>query len=261
MIHNITAEKKDVSWWIGCSGFHYKEWKKVFYPEDLPQKKWFVFYSQHFNTLELNVTFYRFPQLSFLQNWYVKSPDAFRFSIKVPRLITHYKQFLDTERMLNDFYTTSRQGLQEKLACVLFQTPERFSFTEERLERILKCVDLTFTNVFEFRHESWWQQQVYDALASRSIIFCSQSHPKLPDEVIHNQPTVYYRFHGVPQLYLSQYQKKKLQWVVDQVHQPGITTKAYIYFNNTMGIAGIRNARQTSVMVRKLGDGSPAINE
>src|SRR5215210_608209 len=93
-------------WWIGCSGFHYKHWKEIFYPKDLPQNKWFDFYLQHFNTVELNVTFYRFPQLSFLQNWYKKSPDEFRFSVKMNKAVTHYKQFNDTERMIADFYAT-----------------------------------------------------------------------------------------------------------------------------------------------------------
>ncbi|MDB5199957.1 MAG: hypothetical protein JWO92_1920 [Chitinophagaceae bacterium] len=79
-----------VKWFIGCSGFHYKHWKGIFYPHDLPQNKWFDFYCEHFNTLELNVTFYRFPQLSFLQTWYKKSTAVFRFAVKPrePLLIT-----------------------------------------------------------------------------------------------------------------------------------------------------------------------------
>ena len=120
---------------------------------------------------------------------------------------------------------------------------------EERLEKILQSVNSSFTNVVEFRHESWWQQHVYDTLSKNSIIFCSQSHPKLPDMVIHNQPVVYYRFHGVPTLYLSEYQEKQVQLVVDQIITPRLTEKAYIYFNNTMGIAGITNARQAQQMV------------
>ena len=251
MIEAIVSGKKNTTWWIGCSGFHYKEWKTVFYPEKLPQKKWFEFYSQHFSTLELNVTFYRFPQLSFLQNWYTKSPEGFCFSLKVPKAITHYKQFNDTERMLGDFYATSREGLREKLACVLFQLPERFTFTEERLGKIIKSVDNSFTNVVEFRHESWWQQPVYETLARHSIVFCGQSHPKLPDNVVHNQSIIYYRFHGVPTLYLSQYQQKKLQSIIDQMFEADPLKQVYIYFNNTMGMAGIRNARQTIRLVNK----------
>ncbi|MEJ7740507.1 MAG: DUF72 domain-containing protein [Chitinophagaceae bacterium] len=237
-------------WLIGCSGFHYPEWKLLFYPEKLPQSKWFEYYCQHFNTLEVNGTFYRFPNAAFLQKWYSKSPASFQFSVKVPRLITHYKQFIETERMLGDFYASIYEGLQEKLACVLFQLPERAVFSEERLNRISNSVDPSFTNVIEFRHESWWQQSVYQELAKHSIIFCSQSHPKLPDSVIQHLPIVYYRFHGVPTLYKSQYQKKQLQHIVDEISQPGHVKQAYIYFNNTMGMAGIRNAKQTEAYSR-----------
>src|ERR1700747_49503 len=112
-----------MKWFIGCSGFHYKEWKGIFYPEKLPQRKWFEYYSSRFNTLELNTTFYRFPQLGVLQNWYEKSPADFRFSVKAPRLITHYKQFNDSRQLLADFYGTIREGLQDKLGPVLFQLP------------------------------------------------------------------------------------------------------------------------------------------
>src|ERR1044072_2743501 len=86
----MTTMKK---WWIGCSGFYYREWREAFYPQGLPQRKWFEFYCESFNTVELNVTFYRFPKLEDLQGWYHRSPDDFRFTVKAPRLITHYKRF------------------------------------------------------------------------------------------------------------------------------------------------------------------------
>ena len=78
---------------IGCSGYHYRHWRGRFHSEKMPVRLWFDYYSQHFGTLELNVTFYRFPQLSFLENWYRHSPPDFRFAVKAPQLITHYKQF------------------------------------------------------------------------------------------------------------------------------------------------------------------------
>jgi uncharacterized protein YecE (DUF72 family) len=98
-----------VKHWVGCSGFHYKHWIDIFYPKGLPQRKWFEYYNQYFNTLELNVTFYRFPQLSFLESWYNRSPDDFCFSVKAPKAITHFKQFNDTQRMVDDFYGTVKK--------------------------------------------------------------------------------------------------------------------------------------------------------
>src|SRR5690349_13147184 len=110
--HNILTATymSTIQWHIGCSGFHYKEWKEVFYPKGLPQRKWFDHYCEHFDTIELNVTFYRFPELTSLQNWFHKSPDRFLFSVKAPRLITHYKKFEDCAGLLTDFYTTVRDG-------------------------------------------------------------------------------------------------------------------------------------------------------
>jgi uncharacterized protein YecE (DUF72 family) len=228
--------------YIGCSGFHYKEWKGVFYPEKLPQRKWFEYYSEQFNTLELNVTFYRFPQKTFLQNWYNISPDHFVFAVKVPRLITHYKQFKETEGMLGDFYKTSREGLLDKLGPVLFQLPPQAVFSTDSLLRIIQQMDSAFMNVIEFRHSSWWNKEVFDTLTDHNISFCSISYPGLPDEVIINNRLVYYRFHGVPRLYKSEYDKKQLRRVAESISENRKVKETYIYFNNTASGAAINNA-------------------
>lgn len=95
----------------------------------------------------MNVTFYRFPRVPFLKNWYGLAPPDFRFSVKAPRAITHFKQFHQTADMLSDFYGTVDEGLQEKLGPVLFQLPPRLAYTEERMERILGQLYVGFSNV------------------------------------------------------------------------------------------------------------------
>lgn len=240
-----------MEWHIGCSGFHYKDWKGKFYPEDLPQKKWFDFYCEHFDTLELNVTFYRFPQLSFLQNWYQKSPAHFRFSVKAPKAITHFKQFHDSMDMVNSFYDTINNGLQDKLGPVLFQMPPRFSYDEERLGRIIKNLDPSFNNAAEFRHVSWWSDEVYKALAEHHITFCGMSHPTLPDDVIQNTPSVYYHFHGVPNLYRSPYPTAFLQKVISNVKQGKKAKQAWFYFNNDYDAVAIANAKEMMTMSKQ----------
>jgi uncharacterized protein YecE (DUF72 family) len=232
-----------MDWHIGCSGFHYKDWKGKFYPEGLPQRKWFDFYCKHFKTLELNVTFYRFPQLSFLQNWYGKSPADFRFAVKAPRAITHYKKFNDTTDLITSFYDTINNGLQEKLGPVLFQLPPSFSYDDERLERIINNLNPSFKNVLELRHVSWWNSDVYQKLAKHNITFCGMSHPALPDDVIQNTPVVYYRFHGVPILYRSPYSKDFLQKVIHAVKQNSQTHEGWFYFNNDYDAVGVYNAK------------------
>ncbi len=238
-----------MDWFIGCSGFHYKHWKNVFYPEGLPQTKWFDFYCRHFNTLELNVTFYRFPQLSFLQTWHQKSPDSFRFSVKAPRAITHYKKFNGVTNLISSFYDTINNGLQQKLGPVLFQMPPNFHYDEEKLNRIIKNLDRAFSNVLEFRDASWWRDDVYKILAEHHITFCGMSHPTLPDDIIQNTPVVYYRFHGVPNLYSSAYSIESLEKVVNALKLNPNLKQGWFYFNNDVNVHAIDNAKQMINMI------------
>jgi uncharacterized protein YecE (DUF72 family) len=229
-------------WWIGCSGFHYKHWKGIFYPEKLAMSKWFDYYNNRFKTLELNVTFYRFPQLSFLETWYKKSPEIFRFSVKAPRAITHYKQFVDSKRLIDDFYGTIQEGLKDKLGCVLFQMPPRMAYKEAKLEQIIENLNPSFTNVLEFRHTSWWTAHVYNKLAQNNIAFCGMSHPLLPDEIVQNAKTLYFRFHGVPELYKSKYDIAVLRKISDEIKNNTGVKEAFIYFNNDIDGSAITNA-------------------
>jgi uncharacterized protein YecE (DUF72 family) len=240
-----------MKWHIGCSGFHYKDWKGKFYPEGLPQKKWFDYYCEHFDTLELNVTFYRFPQISFLQNWYQKSPPHFRFSVKAPKAITHFKQFHDSVDMISSFYDTINNGLKDKLGPVLWQMPPRFNFADDRLDRIIKNLNPLFNNVAEFRNLSWWRSDVYETLAKHHIIFCGMSHPTLPDDVIQNTSSVYYRFHGVPNLYRSPYTTEFLQKVIDSIKHSKNTQEGWFYFNNDYDAVGVQNAMEMITMSKQ----------
>lgn len=228
--------------YIGCSGFHYKEWGGKIYPEKLPQTKWFEFYCEHFNTLEVNSTFYKFPTEKSFTKWYNTSPDDFKFSIKAPRLITHYKKFSDCEKFISDFYTSVSKGLQEKLGCVLFQFPPRLIYTPEMLELIINNVDNSFKNVFEFRDISWWNENVFDQFKKQNLIFCGVSFPKLPDEVMITTEIIYYRFHGVPVLYKSTYTEGFIENIYQEIKKFN-PKEAWIYFNNTWGNAANINSK------------------
>ena len=240
-----------IRWHIGCSGFHYRDWKEVFYPLDMPQRKWFEYYSTRFDTLELNVTFYRFPQLKFLETWYNNSPVNFSFAVKVPRLITHFKQLKDCERLLNDFYSSVRDGLKDKLGPVLFQLAPKWHYTEERLDLVVSNMRKGFTNVVEFRHETWWNKKVYQRLKKEGIIFCGISYPTLPDEPVVTNKTAYYRFHGVPQLYYSAYNNDMLKKIADALAADKNIKNVFIYFNNTATIGAIENAILLTEYVKK----------
>lgn len=145
---------------IGCSGFLNRHWKGVFYPEQLAQSKWFTFYCEHFNTLKLNVTFYKFPTVKMLENWYNKSSLGFTFIVKTPRIITHYKKLQDCSELIEEFYKVCNVGLKEKLGGLLFQFPPSFHYSEETLELIIKSLHPSFNNIVEFRNSSWWNEVV-----------------------------------------------------------------------------------------------------
>lgn len=238
--------------YIGCSGFYNKDWKEVFYPKGLPQDKWFEYYCSQFNTLELNTTFYRFPTIDMLQKWYDKSPAGFKFSVKAPRLITHYKQFNGTEDLLKNFYATVFDGLKEKLGAVLFQLPAKIIYSGEMLQRILKSVDEGFTNVFEFRNAGWWNEDVLTQLSKHNISISGVNIKNLPDEISANTQTVYYRFHGVEKLYFSEYPIETINNFATELKQKAKDKTAYIFFNNTATVAAINNARQLESLLTEI---------
>lgn len=234
---------------IGCSGFYNKHWKNIFYPDELPQSKWLNFYSEHLNTVEINSTFYRFPTEKNLQTWYDKTPEGFVFSIKAPKQITHINRFNESQSIIDDFYTVCEQGMKDKLGCILFQLPPSVHFGKEKLRQIIDSLNPNFKNVIEFRHESWWIQEVYDELSKKQIIFCSVSHPTLPATLIFNTETVYVRLHGTPQMFYSNYSTEQLQQLHESIMQNSKIKEAFIYFNNTASTAGILNAQQLTAMI------------
>jgi uncharacterized protein YecE (DUF72 family) len=233
-----------IKWRIGCSGYLYPEWKGLFYPPGLPQKKWFEFYTEHFNTIELNTTFYRFPRVDTLRSWYNRCPADFVFSVKAPRVITHFKIFKEAQKYVADFYHAVDQGLLEKAGRVLFQFPENFHFDNERLDRIIGLLDFSFQNVLEFRHVSWWSSSVRETLSSHRVIFSGASHPTLPTNVEVTTDSLYYRLHGVPHLYSSNYPVEELELLAQQILNETNVRDAYIYFNNTASGCAVINARQ-----------------
>lgn len=227
---------------IGCSSYYNTYWKDVFYPKELVRKNWFEFYCKHFNTYEINGTFYKFPTLKTFQDWFNKSPDGFLFSVKAPKLITHVNKFIDCEVLLEDFYAKCNEGLQHKLACVLFQFPPSYHYDAEKLEYIISKLDLKFRNVIEFRHESWWIPEVVNKLSDYKITFCSVSHPNLPETLFTELPLVYVRLHGKPEMFYSSYSTQELSNLKNSILNQENIENAFIYFNNTASTAGILNA-------------------
>lgn len=233
---------------IGCSSYYNSYWKGIFYPDDLPRKNWFDFYCQHFDTYEINGTFYNFPRLKTFVDWFDKTPYDFLFSVKAPKLITHINKFINCQELLADFYSRAAEGLQHKLACVLFQFPPTYDYTSEKLENIIRQLNLKFDNVLEFRHESWWIPEVWARLAKDNITFCSVSHPKLPYTVFADAPLIYVRLHGTPKMFYSEYAVKELTQLKNTIAS-NKAKKAFVYFNNTASTAGVMNALEMKKLI------------
>ncbi|MBX9853337.1 MAG: DUF72 domain-containing protein [Cytophagaceae bacterium] len=227
--------------YVGCSGYNYREWKGKFYPADLPQSKWLEYYTRHYNTIEINASFYKMPTEKGLQKWYNGVPEDFKFSIKANKIITHYRRFKNTEEQIKIFYEAAEKGLRDKLSCVLFQFPPSFKYEPEVLENIINQLSDEFTNVLEFRHASWWNEKVYSALKKKKIIFCSVSIENLSEELIKTSPVSYIRFHGKPELYKSPYSNAELKKWAENIKEQKFKEN-YIYFNNTWFLAALENA-------------------
>jgi uncharacterized protein YecE (DUF72 family) len=235
-------KQNSMNYKIGCSGFSYKDWVGFFYPDDLSNTKWLEYYTTYFDTVELNSTFYKTPGLKFLKNLYKRTPPDFCFVVKAPKLITHTNRFASSEKIISHFYKIVKNGLQEKLGAVLFQCPPSFAYAEQHMQLILNSLDTSFLNVVEFRHKSWWNKSVYKKLGDANITFCGVSYSGLPDDVIINTSTPYYRFHGVPKLYYSMYSESFLNNVAQAFLKNKKVKKGFFLFNNTATRAALENA-------------------
>ena len=240
---------------IGTSGYNYPHWwNNVFYPSDLPQKKWLEFYAQSFNTVELNVSFYRLPTKEVFQSWYKRTPKKFSFSVKGSRFITHIKRLKDCREPLS-LLLDHASPLKEKLGSMLWQLPPRFRFQKERLEQF--CVLLStlpraklFRHAFEFRDESWFCQEAFRMLEESNFALCMAHGSGLPLIETATSDFVYLRLHGGEVLYGSNYSDKELKQWAEKVRNWRRKRKIiFVYFNNDAYGFAIKNALLLKKMI------------
>lgn len=228
---------------IGCSGWYYWHWKGRFYPESIPGSRWFEHYASRFNTVELNAPFYSWPTLAAVKTWIRQAGRRnFIYTIKVCELITHVKRFAGTATLVKDFGHVA-DLLGPRFGCFLFQLPPSFHYTPVRLASILRQLDPRRRNVVEFRHRTWWNQEVYRAFSDAGVIFCSCSGPRLPDELVKTADEIYVRFHGLKRWYRHDYSKEELAVWAERIHQSG-ASRVWAYFNNDRDCYAIKNARE-----------------
>ena len=232
---------------VGCSGWFYPHWNGNFFPAELEQKNWFRYYSSLFDTVEMNSTFYHVPKESTVDSWYRSVGDDFRFTIKANRVITHLKRFVDAENEISNFYRLAGR-LKEKLGCILFQFPPSFRYDETRLQNVLHFLDAEYRNVLEFRHLTWFSEDVIRELEKADVAFCNVSTARLPGTCVSTPDNFYLRQHGDTMGYATDYSREALErWssciVSARAHEK------WIYFNNDYGGFAPKNALQLRSML------------
>jgi uncharacterized protein YecE (DUF72 family) len=233
---------------VGCSGWFYWHWKKIFYPEDEPAHRWFKHYTNVFKTVELNAPFYRWPKPATVKTWRRNAPKNFRYSVKVNGIITHEKRMRGTKKLVREFCSIA-EVLGEGMGCFLFQFPPSYKYSPSRLKSIVTQLDASYRNVVEFRHKSWWRKSVYNAFRKAGLIFCSTSGPRLPDELVKTSDIVYVRFHGVKRWYRHDYSREVLAVWAERMIASG-AKEVWIYFNNDREGFAIKNAKTIRRLLR-----------
>jgi len=233
-------------YYVGTSGWHYEHWRGLFYPEALAKPKWLGFYAQDFTTVELNNSFYHLPSEKAFVNWRESSPKGFVFAVKISRFITHIKRLRNVEEPLRNFLTRA-DFLQDKLGPLLYQLPPGMRRNDETLEAFLAILPRQYRHVFEFRHESWIDDDVFSILKRYNVGLCVFDMPDFTCPVVATADFAYVRFHGSTGLYWSCYSDEELSDWAKKIDELGKNLKAvYIYFNNDAEAYAVRNAKTLS---------------
>jgi uncharacterized protein YecE (DUF72 family) len=234
---------------VGCSGWFYWHWRGGFYPAELPTSRWFEHYSRKFQTVELNAPFYSWPTTAAVQGWIRQAGRRkFIYTVKVSELITHVKRFIGTRTLVEDFGHIA-DLLGPRMGCFLFQLPPSVRYSRASLDRILSQLDPSRRNVVEFRHRSWWRENVFAAFREAGTIFCSCSGPRLPDDLVRTADDIYLRFHGVKQWYRHDYSPAELATWAAKIQESG-AHRVWAYFNNDRDGYAIKNARTLIRLLR-----------
>ena len=229
-------------YYVGTSGWHYDHWRHRFYPDKLPKAKWLEFYATHFTTVELNNSFYRLPSEAAFATWRDSSPANFTFAVKVSRFITHIKRLKNTQEAVETFMSRAKI-LGEKLGPLLYQLPPNMHRNDEVLESFLSALPRRMKHVFEFRHQSWLEEEVFEILHEYNIGLCVFDMPSLACPLVVTADFAYIRFHGSTGLYSSCYSDEELaDWAKKLANLSANLKATYIYFNNDAEAFAVGNA-------------------
>jgi uncharacterized protein YecE (DUF72 family) len=234
--------------YVGTSGWNYREWRGIFFPEDLSSKKWLSFYASRFDSVEVNYTFYRLPSKETCKGWYQQTPANFRFVVKASRYITHIKRLRDSRKAWREFLGRVA-AMEEKLGAVLLQFPSNFRASETNLQSVDEFLENAAHRgsprlAMEFRDRSCFGEEMLAILRQHRVaLVVSHSSKYAVPEITETSDFAYFRFHGPEKMFASGYSGAELRsWanqiaaLLDRGHD------VYAYFNNDSGGHAPRDA-------------------
>ncbi|HEX7289220.1 MAG TPA: DUF72 domain-containing protein [Candidatus Angelobacter sp.] len=212
---------------IGTSGWSYASWKPAFFPDKLPSKRFLEFYSTQLNAVELNATFRRMPTASAIAGWVNATPQDFRFAAKAHQSITHIKRLKGAEESLRFFLQCLEPMRQSgRLGPVLVQLPPNLKADLDLLEAFVRLLPQAYRFAFEFRHESWFVQEVYDILKNKNAALCWAESEKITVPKVATADFVYYRFRE------PEYSKPNLRQLAQELKEESAQREVYAFFKH-----------------------------
>jgi uncharacterized protein YecE (DUF72 family) len=236
---------------IGTSGWTYKGWRGPFYPNTVPKSHWLEYYASRFATTEINGSFYRTPSLDAVRVWRKTTPKDFVFAWKASKFITHWKRLTTKSENSIELMESRLATLGPKIGAVLFQLPPQFSKNGERLDAFLRMLPLRYRYAFEFRHPSWYEDDILDVLSSHGAALClSDRDAPAPWEI--TAPFVYLRGHGPSGNYSGSYSSKTLQkWATAITSWRRQKRDVLVYFDNDQKAAAPRDALRLASLLNE----------
>lgn len=233
---------------IGTSGWHYRHWVGPFYPANTRPAQMFAFYAEHFDTVELNNTFYRLPSEKAVVDWRESSPPGFCFALKGSRFLTHMKKLADTGQGIERFFERA-DLLKTKLGPIVFQLPPHWSLNLDRLRTFLEALPTGQRYAFEFRNRSWNDPSVWDLLWRFKAACCIFELSGFQSPLEITADFTYIRLHGPGGAYQGSYDDKTLRTWARRISKWALRA-AYVYFDNDQAGYAPKNALRLKQMLR-----------
>jgi len=243
---------------IGTSGWSYKHWSEIFYPKEIKPDKYLEYYITRFSCVELNSSFYNLPLKTTVSGWTNRTPDTFRFCLKLSRLITHQLQLVNVEDPLHNFFDVF-YGMKDRLGPVLIQLPPGLSFDKQLIHSFFNLIKEQYGQyrfAVEVRDKSWINDVFFDMLSQHKTAFViADSGNRYPYNEAVTTDFIYLRLHGREQLYASDYHENDLRYYAGKINKWFEEGKeVWVFFNNDYHGFAVKNAEMLEGIIKQIQD-------